>query len=136
MSCVARYDIAGDEFRWARRCALCIQRLYHRSHFTVGGCWNKSLHLKLQLRCYCENSRNPASACAMLRQYSISRTSVASRNKWLNDCGTSGKLTLWTTLIFRVYNDFYFVIPNYLYALQHFKKLSIKSLCLTRLVTV
>ena len=35
--------------------ALHIQKLYHISHFTVGGCWNKSLHLQLLQRCYCEN---------------------------------------------------------------------------------
>ena len=26
-----------------RRCALCIHKLYHRPHFTVGGSWNKNL---------------------------------------------------------------------------------------------
>ena len=39
-----------------RRYALCIQKLYHRPHFTVGGNWIKSLHLQPLQRCYCENS--------------------------------------------------------------------------------
>ena len=54
-----------------RRYALCILKLYHRPHFTVGGCWNKSLHLKPLQRCYCENSGSTTSACIMRRHYSI-----------------------------------------------------------------
>ena len=27
-----------------RRYALCIQNLYHKPHFTIGGSWNKNLH--------------------------------------------------------------------------------------------
>ena len=39
------------------RCyALFIQKLYHRSHFTVGGSWNKNLHFEPLQRCYCEKS--------------------------------------------------------------------------------
>ena len=57
-----------------RRCALFIQKLYHRPHFTVGESWNKSLHLKSLQRFYCENSGSPASACVMRRHYSIKCT--------------------------------------------------------------
>ena len=48
---------ANDAFR----STLCIQNLYHRPHFTVGGSWNKSLLQPLQ-RCYCENWGSPATA--------------------------------------------------------------------------
>ena len=45
---------------------LCaFKTLYHRPHFTVGGSWNKSLHLQPLQRCYCEISGSPASACVM-----------------------------------------------------------------------
>ena len=54
-----------------RRLALCIQKLYHRSHFVVGGSWNKSLRLQPLQRCYCENSVSPASAGVMRRHYSV-----------------------------------------------------------------
>ena len=57
-----------------RRYALCIQKLYHSSHFTVGGSWNKSLHLQPLQRCYCEDSESPASACVMRHHYCITYT--------------------------------------------------------------
>ena len=57
-----------------RRYALCIQNLYHRQHLTVGGSWNKSLHLQPLQRCYCENSGSSASACVMRSHYSITYT--------------------------------------------------------------
>ena len=64
-------DLAKMTMNFDRRYALYIQKLYHRPHFTVGLCWNKSLHLQpLQLR-YCENSGNTAGACVMRRDYSI-----------------------------------------------------------------
>ena len=53
-SCVAM-DLTQLMIDLDRRYALYIQKLYHRSHFTVGGCWNKNLHLQLLQRCYCEN---------------------------------------------------------------------------------
>ena len=57
-----------------RRCALCIQKLYHRPDFIVGGSWNKSLHLQSLQRRYCENSGSLASTCVMRRHYSIKYT--------------------------------------------------------------
>ena len=47
---------------------------YHRPHFTVGGKWNKSLHLQQLQRCYCESSGSPASAYVIRRHYSITYT--------------------------------------------------------------
>ena len=35
-------DLAQLMMNFNLHCALCIQKLYHRLHFTVGGCWNKS----------------------------------------------------------------------------------------------
>ena len=43
-----------------RRCAQSIQKRYKKSHFTVCGSWNKSLHLQPLQRCYCENSGSPS----------------------------------------------------------------------------
>ena len=64
-----------------RRYALCIQKLSHRPHFIVGGCWNTSLHVKPLQRCNSENSGSPARACVMRRQYSITYTqSIHTRN--------------------------------------------------------
>ena len=68
--CVA-IDLAQLMMNFDRRYALCIQKLYQRSHFTVGRCWNKSFHLQPLQRRYCENSGSPASACVMWRHYSI-----------------------------------------------------------------
>ena len=51
--------------------ALCIQKLYHRTHFTAGRGWNKSLHLQPLQWCYCENSGNCANACVMWHHHSI-----------------------------------------------------------------
>ena len=59
------------------RYALCIQKLYHRPHFIVDGNWNKSLHLQLQQRCYCENLGNSASAWVMQYQYSYHKHAVS-----------------------------------------------------------
>ena len=67
-------DLAQLTMNFDRRYALCFQKLYHRSHFTVGGCWNKSIHLKPLQRYYCENSESPASACVIRRHYSIMYT--------------------------------------------------------------
>ena len=68
--CVA-IGLAQLSMNFDRRYALCIQKIYHRPHFTVGGSWNKSLNLRPLQRCYCENSGSPASACVMRRHYSI-----------------------------------------------------------------
>ena len=76
-----------------RRYALCIRKLYHRPNFTVGGCWNKCHHLQSLQRCYCENSGVPLVHAPSLL-YDVH--AVASRNRWFNRCGASGKLTLWT----------------------------------------
>ena len=51
--CVA-IDLAQLTMYFDRRDALCIQKLYHRPHFTVGGCWNKSFHLQPLQLCYCK----------------------------------------------------------------------------------
>ena len=67
-------DIAQLTMNFVRSYALCIQKLYHRPYFTVGGCWNKSLYLEPLQRCYCENSRSPASACVIQSHYSITYT--------------------------------------------------------------
>ena len=80
-------------FDW--RYVLCIQKLYHRPYFKVGRRWNKSLLLQPLQRCFCENTRSPASACVMQHHYF---NAVASYNKWFTSCGRSGKLTLWTHL--------------------------------------
>ena len=57
-----------------RRYAVCVQKVYHRPHFTVGGRWNKSLHLQPLQRCYCKNSGSPASAFVIRRHFSIKYT--------------------------------------------------------------
>ena len=54
-----------------RRLALCIQKIYHRPHFTVSGSWNKSPQLQPLQRCSCENSGSSASASVMRRHYFI-----------------------------------------------------------------
>jgi hypothetical protein len=72
---------------WSRA-VRCIQKLYHWPHFTVGGSWNKSLHLQQLQRCYCENAGSTVNACA-----------VASRNIRFASCGTSWNLTLWTRYV-------------------------------------
>ena len=72
-SCVAM-DLAPLKINLNRLYGLHIWKLYHRQHFTVGGCWNKSLHLQPLQRCYCENSGSHASACATKRHYSITYT--------------------------------------------------------------
>ena len=100
--CVA-IDLAQLTMNFDRRCALCILKLYHGLHFTVGECLNKSLHLQPLQRCYCGNSGNPASACLMRRQCSYQVHAVALSNKWFNICGTSGKLTLWSPLVLAVF---------------------------------
>ena len=71
--CVA-IDVAQLTTNFDRRYVLCIQKLYHRPHFTVGGCWNKSLHLQPLQRCYSQNSGSPASAFVMRHHYSITYT--------------------------------------------------------------
>ena len=67
-------DLALLTMNFDRRYGLCIQKLYRRPHFIVGGCWNNSLHLQPLQRCYCENFGSPASACIMRRHYSITHT--------------------------------------------------------------
>ena len=69
--CVA-IDLAQLMMNFDRCYGLCIQKLYHRPHFTDGGCWNKSQLQPLQ-RCYCENSGSSAIACVMRRCYYITR---------------------------------------------------------------
>ena len=51
---VRRIDLVQLTMNFGRRYARCIQKLYHRTHFIVGGSWNKSLHLQPLQRCYCE----------------------------------------------------------------------------------
>ena len=63
-------DLVQLPMNFDRRYALCIKKLYHRSHFTVDGSWNKSLHLQPLQQCYFENSGSLASACVMRRHYS------------------------------------------------------------------
>ena len=93
-------DLAQLTMNFDRWYALCIQKLYHRPHFSVGGCWNKSFHLQPLQRYYCENSGNPLVRASCLFITLPSTHTVASRNKWFTGCGTSGKLTFWTPLIF------------------------------------
>jgi hypothetical protein len=59
-------DLAQLPMNFDWRYALCIQKLYHWPHFTVGRSWNKSLHLQQLQRCYCGNAGNSVSARAML----------------------------------------------------------------------
>ena len=64
-------DLAQLTMNFDQRYALCVHKLYHRPHFTVGGSLNKSLHLQPLQWCYCENLGSLASACVMLHRYSI-----------------------------------------------------------------
>ena len=57
---------AADKFR-PTLCSV-HSKTFHRPYFTVGGCWNKSLHLQPLQLWYCEKS---GSACVMRRNYSI-----------------------------------------------------------------
>ena len=45
-------DLAQLTMNFDGRYALCIQELYHRPHFTVGGRWNENLDLQPAQRCY------------------------------------------------------------------------------------
>ena len=67
-------DLAQLTMDFDLRYVLCIQKHYHRPHFTVGRCWNKTFHIQPLRRCYCENSGSPASAYIMRRHYSITYT--------------------------------------------------------------
>ena len=89
------------QLNFDRRYALCIQKIYHRTHFTVGECWNKSFHVQPLQRCYRENSGSSASACLMRCHYSVTYR-VTLRNKWFNSCRTRGKLT-YNDLFYREY---------------------------------
>ena len=71
--CVA-IDLAHLTMNFNRRYALCIQKNYHRPHFTVGVCRNKSLQYQPLRQCYCENWRSTVSACVMRRRYPITYT--------------------------------------------------------------
>ena len=82
-----------------RRYALYIHKVYHRMHFTVSGCWNKSLKLQPLQRCYCENSGSHASACVMQRHYSVTYTQSLHAVSGFIAPGASEKLTLWTSLV-------------------------------------
>ena len=53
-------DLAQLTMNFDRRYALCIQKFYHKPHFTVGWFWNKSHDLQPLQRCYCENSGGPS----------------------------------------------------------------------------
>ena len=63
-------DLAQLTMNFDRRYALCIQKLYHKPHFTAWWSFNKSLQLQLLQRCFSENSSSPASACFMWHYYS------------------------------------------------------------------
>ena len=67
-------DLAQLTMKLDRRYVLCIQKLYHRPHFTVGRCWNESLQLQPLQRLYYENSGSSASACVMRRHDCITYT--------------------------------------------------------------
>ena len=86
---------------WKAISQLCIQNLHLRTHFIVGWSWDESLHLHPLERCYCENSGRPASVRVMRRHVHT----VTSHNKWFTSCGTSGKLTLWTSVVFSVIRE-------------------------------
>ena len=87
------------------RYALCIQKLYHRPRFTVGGSWNKSVHLQPLQLCYCENSGTSASASVMRLHYSITYTHSLHTINGLITVGWGGNLLCGHTRI----------IPNYIY---------------------
>ena len=76
----------------------CIEKL--GPHFTVYGCWNKSLHLQPLQLCYCENSESSVNACVMRRHYSITYMQSLYAINGLIPVGRVGKLTLWTPLVF------------------------------------
>ena len=86
-----------DEFRSAL-CSVPFKN-FIIPHLTVGGSWNKSIYLQQLQQCYCENWRNHASECNHATSLLYHVHAVASRNKWFTSCGTSGKLTLWTSLV-------------------------------------
>ena len=65
---------------------------------TVGGSWNKSLHLQPLQRCYCENSGSTTSAFVMQRHYSIKYMQSLHAINGLAVVGRMGNL-LWTPLI-------------------------------------
>ena len=67
-------DLAQLTMNFDRCYTLCIQTLYRRPHFTVGGNWNKSLHLQPLQRSYCENFGSSASAYVMRRHYPTTYT--------------------------------------------------------------
>ena len=89
--CVA-IDVAHLTMNFNRCYTLCIQKLYHRSHFIVVEYWNKSLHLQPLQRCYCGNLVNPASACVLRRHYSITYTQSLHAIKGLIVEGRVGNL--------------------------------------------
>ena len=91
-------DLAQLTMNFDRRCAFYIQNLYHRPHFTVGGCWKKSLHLQPLQRCFCENLGSPTSSFVIRHHYFITyMQSLHEINSY--SFVTSGKLTLWTPLL-------------------------------------
>ena len=114
-------NLAQLKINFDRRYALCIQKLYHKPHFTVGRCWNKSLHLQPLQRCYCENSGSFASACVMLLHCSITYKAVASHSS----CGTSEKLAVWTCLVLntssRIYRTIFSVLFLNLICMKQFE---------------
>ena len=68
---VSLIDLTQLTMNFDHRYNLCIQKLYHSTHFTVGGSWHKSLHLQPLQRCYCDNSGSPTSVSVMRRHYSM-----------------------------------------------------------------
>ena len=73
---VTPIDLAQLPMNFDRRSALYIQKLYQRSHFTVGGSWTKSVHLQQLQRFYCETSGSPATECVI----TLSRTDFTHEN--------------------------------------------------------
>ena len=59
---------------------------------TVGGSWNKSLHLQPLQGCYCENSGSPVSAGVMQHRYSITYTQSLRAINGLLPVGRVGNL--------------------------------------------
>ena len=94
--CGHRPGKADDEF-WSAY-ALCFQKRYHRQHFTVGGCWNKSPQPR---PCNDATVRTRESRWCIRHATSLLYYvyAVASRNKLFTSCGTSGNLNLWTSLV-------------------------------------
>ena len=74
---------------------------------TVGGSWNKSLHLRPLQLCYSEKSGSPASECVMRRHYSITYTQSLLAVSALVPVGRVGNLVCERPLYLRKLISYY-----------------------------